>query len=46
MSIRVIPAERLRVLTEIVVFCLCKELQQRFCAVSSVQVECCNFVPQ
>jgi hypothetical protein len=28
-SIRIIPAERLYVLTEIVVICLCKELQQR-----------------
>ena len=37
MSIRVILAERLRGLTEIVVLYLCNELQQCFCAVSSVQ---------
>ena len=46
MSIQIIPVEQLRILTEIVVLCLCKELEQGSCAVSSFHVECCNFVPQ
>jgi len=43
MSIRIIPTEQLRVITEIVVLCLCKELLYRSCAVCSVHVEGCNF---